>query len=921
MMTLEMIKEKEKQGFLSESMRMWAWLWVIFTLIVTGIHAQETVLVNRLKNLVNQEIKPETLHEFIEISRQVKQEKEKFLGNAAYSDVRQCYRDIQARLGEYYFRSMQYKNALACYREAQQYNSGSANYQQNIDDCLEANGKIIIYVVDVSQGMNLHKKAINNLISQTYDDLQNMGYHEFHLVIFSDFPLVYSYLPKESGAKDKILSALSDGFQAKAGFNRNIVYPQYALGVVNEITGTDFPGKVPVVLFISQGKNSLTGKRSKQPGNNSLEKTVAVLKRNGYNIFCIYFQNENGNGKEFMNSIASTAKTALIQIKKGHVDQDINDAVNRIRQMIDGLILDTPVLRSWLEDEKKKWIDDYNRLDKENHSLLQEKLESSYRVSTMMYHFGIQGILSIQTRIANRRLKLENKNRRQLHPGNKSFWDYLFRYLSVALAIWIGFLYWQKKQKRLPFKKEPLSLLWGRIEYKINKNKQEPVYLGKQKSGYCLEPPNGLPKLDFTCGFRDGKKVIEIQKEKGTVKYLYYPGVPCNDYIDFDTRGFEVAYDGKKQLFEYHFLDILENLKKEPIWEMDDFFKGRTKQIEQIILGLIDRKDHHFLIHGTGNIGKTTLMNRLHKKIFKDDNRVNQTYDSIYIEYKADIHKTYSHFKTDLDKCMETFQSDKPRKIVMIDNYDQGLEELKVDFFNLLKHFFNTDGYYLILSGQKNDVFLHPDWRDLISRKTTLIPLKGLDDSVGIISTCHQSVSVELLYKYLDHIGFPSDYLSVEVAQKMAQLASGFPGLIQRILKELLTIWLKSDKMHPLKVSHVEDVIKPIINSTRDYLLERAHRLDINGRINIPDTEVRVSEIFNAIARLSDSRGKVESNKLTKQLAESSAYAKKIREERRQSLTLKMEKLFHMGFAEKEGDCIVGIPNIFFYRKENLYDN
>jgi hypothetical protein len=311
-------------------------------------------------------------------------------------------------------------------------------------------------------------------------------------------------------------------------------------------------------------------------------------------------------------------------------------------------------------------------------------------------------------------------------------------------------------------------------------------------------------------------------------------------------------------------------------------------------------------------------MKHLHEVIFSKDSILSKMYTAVYIEYNSQTHPDFSHFEEDIKTQLKFSNPEIRKKILLIDDYDRVLEEFEDKFSDLIESYYKTDDYYLILAGQKNCELLDQKYCEKFGRFTENVCLSGLDQVTGQADRYSKEISTYLIDGLLSQIGFPIAYLSGEVKQRIAEISSAIPSLVKRILKELLSAWLKSEAMHPVEVKHVEKAASRIIDSIRVYSIDRAVNIDEMSRDFIPDTEVRISEILNAISVNSDIHGVVDRELLLKKLVH--AYNEGIKTKRVDSFHKKIECLFNMGFVIKKEHAVVGIPNLFFYKGDILFD-
>ena len=110
-------------------------LWILFAIILTiNLFADADSLISRCRTVLQEDITLfETRQVIISLIKEIEDKEELYLKSALYPDVRQKYEEMQARLGEYYFKEENFKIALGHYTEADKYSE--YGYRDRIEEC------------------------------------------------------------------------------------------------------------------------------------------------------------------------------------------------------------------------------------------------------------------------------------------------------------------------------------------------------------------------------------------------------------------------------------------------------------------------------------------------------------------------------------------------------------------------------------------------------------------------------------------------------------------------------------------------------------------------------------------------------------------------------------------------------------------
>ena len=908
---------------------------IIFLLVAIyitpiSISANIELLKSRCEEAKTWKIRNESdLEKALELAAEINLHEHNPLRAGEYRDtIPPCYEALLVKVGNYYFNKKYYGVALRYYKEAQEYSmpdyTYSPKYRDNIKICKKEEKnkkkipavecKKIVFVVDISTDIKGRLAYTKKFLSAAYRKFWDIGKNEFHLIIFSD--RAKPYPPEEIDSISKIENIIDTAIGDTKEFNHNKTFPKHGLSGVFDLVAEKFPQKVGVIIFISSGKDSRGNTHEVQT---DLGKTIRALKKNGFTVYSIFLSKRINNSaqEELMKKIAEYAETTPLQVIGN--DTDIDIVVKSLKERVKKTGFCSPVPRDKYEEEKNAHITTLKKTE-------EAKTEANKNTANLEWNIIMEKLTSFQLEIENRRLneKIIEKDIK-IKGKDSTIRLLLFSGLALFVIILSGRVIYIFCKRQIPKNtickliiekikpKTPLGILWGIVAYKIKNKEQPPIKLGEESPGFSLQPLENSPGIQFYSGYHDGKKVIQLHGSEDIIISTF-----DNDsrrYLDEKARYFEIPNGGNNPKYEYHFLDILYKSSKDPMWR-DGAFVGRSPEIGKVRDGFKETMDLHFLIHGMGKVGKTSLMKRIEEVLFGEKGELSEKYASIYIQYDRDEHPDFSIFKEKLSLLLE----DAPKRaqtVILIDEYDEALISFKKKFLNLLERYFKTDDYYLILAGQRNCDLLEPKYCETIKRKVEQIPLKGLDGIQGHQKKHNQKKSIDLIDQQLLEIGFPVNYISRTVKQEIARVSSGFPSLIKHILYYLLNNWIKDEKMHPIRLNHVDDAVSETIPIVREYLIDKVRNEDELNRV-IPDTEIRISRILNAISINSDRMGEVEMKRLTDRLIPEEDGT--LRTQKKESLINKVKMLENKGFVVDKGDYLIGVPNIFFYKGDTLYD-
>lgn len=825
----------------SKSARFLLSAWLLVTVTVTGIEANQRSLRERCKELIKQEINEKNLEDFTGMCIELQKKSDIDGKPLFYWDIRRDYASLRSKLGDYYYRTGHYRTAIKNYWEAQQYHIADSRLFKKIAACRKANGMTVIYAVDVSNRMNRRKTSIKRFIKESFAAFDEAGENDYYLVLFSDFPHVLSI--GKTGSPQKIISGIDDGFRNRFGFDLKKTYPENTLAKLDKLSGGDFRTKIPVVLFISDGRDSRKGYAKNSDKIKELENTAAALWQNGFYLFSVYVDTRKHQGKkptinrtvlnriDAMRSIAKYDSSFFLEIGPYNKNHTVQNAVKKLEYRFDGLIPQPGITHREWKQKEKKLLDKSKQLEDQLHLIQLDKILT-----------GLANIRQNKSMSANR-------------------FDYS---------------------------------IWNTLDTFMNED---------NGSGNTLQTI--LTLGGFLACFLLGAWLDPFRYKNQS------PAPLSNEQVEIIKDRIET-------------LDTINSSIEDTGDAGDGFYRERKTETQLILDGLLERKINHYLVHGPGKVGKSTFLKKLEQKILDKNGPFSNQYDCLYIQYNKKDHATFAQFSNQFHDQLDNLDPEKTKIIIEIDEYDKALEELGVDFYNLLNHFLHPDHYEkqydVILAGQRNYDLIDKQWTDMIELKTTLIPLEGLDSAINGINDRGFPETRRLLQSYLDYVGFPCYFISPGFTGRIAQLSSGFPYLSWKILKEALTYWLINDRKNPLDDTHLERIIDHVVGSTRPFLIDRVRLFDENEQENRLDSQVRAAVILNKIAMHCDSNGKILRQELIDLLIDP-ADGIKTCDERLKSFENQLKFLTDIGFVVEHGDYILGVPAIYFIKKEVLFDD
>jgi DNA replication protein DnaC len=756
----------------------------------------------------------------------------------------------------------------------------------------KTNNLKIVFVVDVSYSLKDNAQLVLSFVKDVYKSFDNAN-NDFHLITFSYTAKLFDPLNDIKLTSSNIKNEYS---KSRKYYD---TFPKQGLCEVFDLVEIDFPKKKGIVLFISDGEDSRNeferkGYKKKpyyhKKVRDDLRRTIGALRSNGFTVFSIFVP-----GMEKYICESCMEKIAEWSGKKPekliHSD-DIPRILAFLELEFSKIKFNSPLSRSDFVRAKKSWDSQNKSL---NDQLYKEELENSNLLSLI--------------------------------------YALIFALFLLILVFTFQIMRLKKTIKTISEKAPSIDMLWGKIEHKDLNGKTQEDNLSWLKVNEVVKPPDGFPELKFSCENRDGRKVITVQTEKGRIEFLNEHETPCNnDYIDLETRFIRIVDPQKKRsfLYKYNFLNKLLESYEQPVWDNYDGFKGREEIIEDIKNNFIKESPDHLIISGVANVGKTSLIMNLYYEVFRKDKVLSSKYDTAFLEYNIEETHKYPDFrKLFEEKADLLLKNERKKKIMIIDDYDEIIDTSDKSgsaFVDLIKECVARYNMLFILSGKKNRSLIDKNIADQFPLHFHPIILSGLDmlknDSIKKQSYKPNN-SIDLINFLLSEVGLPHGFLGEDIKIKIADFVGGFPYLIKRTLYTLITNWINNYDKHSLTLEDAWYAITTVADTCKDYIINRALEIDEKevDPLDVPIREVRIRDI---LISLSIGKGILEKEFVKKELVYD--YHRhdpdgKIVEKREESFNKKIKNLINMGLIIEDGKYLIGIPRIFFYKGEWIFDN
>ncbi len=763
---------------------------------------------------------------------------------------------------------------------------------------VQEKGMKVVFIVDVSSSLRNHGQMIIDFVGGLIDSFEDIENKEYHLVTFCEEPKFFN---PEKLDKSSILKEID--YEIARNKHKSFTYPLYALIQSFELIENNFPQKVGIVIFISDGEDSRyeyderykhIRKTEFRKAHDDLGQVIIAIKKVGFTVYNVFIDtgNERYMCEDCMDMLAQLSGPELIKVKfdsdndKYKLDSDndkykseIRNKVNLLKNKIKNANFISPAPRVEVNMMKKEWEEKKGKLEN------QVKYTGN-KLSVLLFLIG------------------------------------LFLIGILFLGIWIR-TRWKRREEEEKKKKEEekredelkLNMLWGKL---IDPQKQV-IDLSDKAPGFKLEPAKNkkFPTLEFQPANCKGKKAIKINCEVGRIKFLKNDKKKetGNHYIDMETCYFKVfpSKRSKSNEYDYIFLNKLSESCKNPVWETDEF-KGRQALLDEIKGNFLKEGGdcYHYLISGMGNAGKTSLMNHLYYISLGEDDMIKQKYRLAMVEFKPKYYTTFASLEAIITAQLNSSKSGK-KNLILIDEYDSLFERYPVEFGDLIKKNSGTFDYFFILSGRKGRELLERRYVDLLPPYMIHKKLEGLDDIESNIEKTYEK-SLELINYLISDIGLPKSVLAEDIKCKIALYASGFPSIIKRILKELIIYWLSNYNEKAIHLEHVEKAFDVFKSNIKDSLLRRACEYDERNYANLPAplaTEVRIRDILNILSERF--KGNAPKEEIKNILTRDPGGDPEIEDGRKESFDRKIEQLKDMGIIKESKEFFKGIPYMFFY--------
>jgi len=193
----------------------------------------------------------------------------------------------------------------------------SAIGQTSSEDTGLQKGLKIVLVVDVSASLKKeHRNLIEEFVLLVHDSLQRPDKDDIHLITFSE----YAKISDSVQIRESIKTNIRNEFENEKTKQKQITILKHGLEEVFGLVENEFPQKVGIVLFISDGRDESLGDLQKNLGD--LKRIIKSLGKNGFKVFSIFIPSDTTlSSRENMKAIATWADTRLHEIKNSN---DVN---------------------------------------------------------------------------------------------------------------------------------------------------------------------------------------------------------------------------------------------------------------------------------------------------------------------------------------------------------------------------------------------------------------------------------------------------------------------------------------------------------------------------------------------------------------------------------------------------------------------
>lgn len=760
-------------------------------------------------------------------------------------------------------------------------------------------GLEVVFVVDISQANRQYRNLVEGFVEQVCDMLPASPKTGYHLITFADSAKLFNYNPGKID-KEGILKEIQNEMKTK----RKRTSPEIGLLKVFDLVLQDFPEKVGIVFLISDYKVGL----KKVQDQEDLKWTIGLLKKSGYTTFSIYIPPGKPNAEIHL-------KLTTIFSGFGKNYYMINNDPNNNRKEVEGIVakalaakFSSPVSRVKFKNHEDSWREQNKQLELENEIVM-----------------GKINALEVK----KEELIRQNKTQKSILILSYFIMG-IFLLALILAALYIYFL--RKRSQVVPLEKKHL---WGILAPQEGFKRTDKINLGSRSQEVLVETSEGIPDIKLVPCSYDGKRVLCVHAKNCSIKcYNDDEKWHKTHYIDPEnTKKVKISgYLGKNEvMFNYYFLDLLKKSYQNPVSEVNDFF-GQIQVLEIIARNFLKKvvaDQKNIVISGMQKSGKSSLLWFL-KKICTNRIALRSEYSYLRNNYRAirnkyivglirydpEKHRTFNKYKKDFDKIVNELNGDERKKILLIDDYDILYQKFKKldkpkksgkkdnpqrseTGFDKLLNKLNDEKIYFIAAGRMprsiiND-FPNLDCRDIV--------LKGIEDLHSFAN------SNKLIGSICEEIGFPN-ILNDEIKKEIAIYASKMPFFCKKILYEVLSKWLKDpDKNLFVKEDVEKAVIEIVRNDGEEFKKKNVTRFDTNPN-SIPFKGISFEDITSRISQ--KYTGRIKRIEVENQITGFYQYIEGFNKD---YIDIKIRELIELGLIEKDGDYLVGIPHLFYYRR------
>lgn len=754
--------------------------------------------------------------------------------------------------------------------------SGPGELNESVQTDIKKYGLEVVFVVDVSPSLDNHRKLTQKFIEQAlsmFKTIDTKANH--HLITFCEDAKWHKDVSKEFFCETitteiakiiKITQNKKKSRKVSEKERREIQksFPKNGLREVFSIISEHFPQKIGVILFISDGEDSLTDrepfKKEERALQEDVKQSIRALKNSGFTIFSTFINTENNSFicRACMQEIARISGTELLDI---NVTTKMKDIINKIEAKTRNLNYSSPLPRK-----------EFREFELQKNAII-EKKENELRIAQPKLEELKEWKSNLNLlKEKNQSLNKKFENIKKENMGMKSDLHFLSIWQKASIFVFFIFLSALVSISRKPdnFKatlsKVPivrdivLKKMWGKLV--LQSNPEAACELENKLDGNSCKISESLPELSFDIGCSNGGKYIRVSSAEGRTDCMKGNADCCdNNYIDETTKFIRISQKNDSETIEenvnYLFLQELAESLNTPV-HTEEKFKGYEHLIGLIKynfeIDIDDRK--HILIVGKKKCGKTSLI-----KFLKGD-WCDHLSERIILEFNEIKDMNRYNFENHI-KGKIVFKEKKEIKILLIDDYDLIFERFKDGFANLLTDIQGEKKFYIVatvLRSYKPDKYL-PHF----PTNTTKIVLDNLEKfetklktkeenqrrlAIRVNSFLHKlgfnrwKNSLVLIDSVIKDVGFPDKYIRGRTKKLIAKYAGGHPYLIKLIMYKIFQEWF-SDTNFFLKKADVKDIISKIAD--KDISIENLYdftEIETDEELKIVNQILQLSSII-----------------------------------------------------------------------------